>query len=1030
MRRTRSLPALLPAVLLALALGAPIATAAPRPRAWTPPAPAVAAATAVDEEPDVPRFARGGLEKGEYLRLREAYFRARWDAPFDRAYRGRLEAVERLRGHERALGAFAASGYWTSIGPAPLPNGQTTTIATPVSGRVTAIAVHPHDPDIVYVGGAQGGVWRSLDGGASWTPLFDAQATLAIGALALAPSDPGILYVGTGEANLSIDSFFGLGLYRIDDADTAPVVRGPFNPVPTNDVLGTGTFTGRAVGRILVDPADPATVFVAVASGVGGSGADMLGAAPPITALRGVYRSTDATSASPSFTKLTVTATGSIAPDTTGNRLVTDIAYDPGDATGNTLVAWVVGNVTAGDGGIWRTTNARGAAPVFSQVFSTTTNNAGGSFAVSRAGGTTTMVVGTGESATGTGCVTGSGCLRRSTDGGVTWSGKLAGAGGFCGGQCWYDNVVAIHPADADVILVGGAANGTCSRVYARSTDGGATFSAPGELDVGLHADAHAIVFAPSDANVVYRGDDGGVFKSTDGGGTWTSLNDGLSLTQFEGLDTHPVDPLFTIGGTQDNGTPWYRPDGSWIRADYGDGGYAVIDQNAVDADSVTMYHTYYNASFSVLGFARVTHTANAVDGGWDFFGCGGTANGISCSNTVLFYAPLVRGPGNPNTLYYGSDRLYRSTNRGETMTVVSQGPIVSGMPISSVAIAPQDDRVRVVGLKNGQVWATTTGSATLANVTGPIPPKFVGRIAVDPTNADVCYVALGGFGLPEGHHVWKTTNLSAPVPSWTAAGSGIPDVPVNAFVVDPLKPDTLYAGTDVGVYQSTDGGASWSPWTTGMPVVSVFGLSLQPTSRVLRAATHGRGLYDRAVDAPDPTDVLLVGAEIVDGHPRLTWYVSGGVSGRASVYRRPEPGDWERLGETWPEGAGQLVYEDATAVPGRSYEYALGIEEGGTERRAGRVWVDVPLAPAFTLRAVDARGRGPLRFVASVPTAAPARLELLDVTGRRIASLELRGLAAGEHAVTLETPAAPGLYWARLSQAGKLVSTRVAVLR
>ncbi|MFI5371949.1 MAG: WD40/YVTN/BNR-like repeat-containing protein, partial [Candidatus Eisenbacteria bacterium] len=691
------------AALVLLVAGVASIQAATGSRPWSPPAPVSSAVMITDDDPDMPSSIAGSMDKATYMQLREDYFNRRYgDEPFDQVYQARLNAIAQIQRQMRQQAAFAVFGVWTPIGPYPIPNGQTTTISSSVSGRVTAIAIHPTNPNIVYIGAAQGGVWRTTDGGASWTPIFDSAASLAIGALALAPTDPTILYVGTGEANLSADSFFGVGLYRIDNADTAPVLNGPFNPTPTGDVIGAKTFTGRSISKILVDPSDAGTIFVSTASGIGGLGGEAFGSSPPITALRGIYRSTNATSGSPSFTKLTVTASASIAPDVTGNIIVTDMVYDPTDPTGNTIDCWLYGAVAALNGGAYRTTNALAATPAFTQTFVTTVANSRGAFAVNRVAGVTTMYVATGEAATGTTCTTGSGCIRKSTDGGVTWSAKLTGGGGFCGGQCFYDVPIATNPTDASQVLLGGAGNGTCSRVYTRSTDGGATFSAAGVADVGMHADAHAIAFAPSNPSIVYEGNDGGIFKSTDGGATFTSVNTaGFSATQFQSIDVHPIDANFSIGGTQDNGTNKYTPGATWTRVDFGDGGFAVIDQNAPDVNNVTMYHTYFNQRNNVVGYARILNNGSPFEN-WGFVG--NNANGILASEFVNFYAPLVRGPGSPNTIYYGTDRLHRSTDNGTTNPVVSQAPISAQVPISAIAIAPQNDNVRLVGLNNFNV--------------------------------------------------------------------------------------------------------------------------------------------------------------------------------------------------------------------------------------------------------------------------------------------------------------------------------------
>ncbi len=128
--------------------------------------------------------------------------------------------------------------------------------------------------------------------------------------------------------------------------------------------------------------------------------------------------------------------------------------------------------------------------------------------------------------------------------------------------------------------------------------------------DVGLHADVHTVEMAPSDVNRVYLGCDGGIFKSTDGGATWTSINTaGFSAMQYQSIAVHPTDPNFTIGGTQDNGTQYLNPSNVWSRIDFGDGGFALIDQNAADNVNVTMYHTYFNQT-NAMAFARVLTTA------------------------------------------------------------------------------------------------------------------------------------------------------------------------------------------------------------------------------------------------------------------------------------------------------------------------------------------------------------------------------------------------------------------------------------
>ncbi len=265
------------------------------------------------------------------------------------------------------------------------------------------------------------------------------------------------------------------------------------------------------------------------------------------------------------------------------------------------------------------------------------------------------------------------------------------------------------------------------------------------------------------------------------------------------------------------------------------------------------------------MGYAHVTGTGNATEGNWSFSGCidGVTpANGITCNDTVLFYAPMALGPGNPNTVYYGTDRLYRSTDGGITNTVVSQVPIAtdpntgSSVPISAIAISPQNDNVRLVGLANGQVFFTTNGSSVLQNTDryNTLPRAYVSRLVIDPHSQYTAYVTLDDYGVSQ--HVMNFSDLTNSYSDWSSFSIGIPDVPVNCLVIDPFDSLSLYVGTDIGVYHSSDG-FTWAPYGTGLPRVAVFDLAIQNRNRVLRAATHGRGIWE--IGIPPSTDHFLV---------------------------------------------------------------------------------------------------------------------------------------------------------------------------
>jgi Calx-beta domain-containing protein len=861
-----------------------------------------------ENEPDADLGKFGSqINREQYLRERDEYIARKRGIepgrPFDPTLRGRaIEQMERQEKNSRIESIVngdltpASGGAWTPIGPLTLPNGVGSN-SGPTSGRVTAIAVDPTNSQKVYLGTAQGGVWRSLDGGTTWISIFDNAQTMAIGALSVAPSNPTILYVGTGEFNGCGDCFFGVGLYRIDNADTSASLVGPINPQQTIGNQTYNVFNGRSITKILVHPNDPATIWVSTGRGIGGIGASGLGSLPAI-APRGVFRSNNATaSALPptsggvAFQKLLVNTDSSFDSPGTGDADISDMVMQPG--TPDNILVGAIGRQT-GFGGIYRTTNGTAATPAFTQVYPAASTGIRISLAINKVGSVVTAYAATSETPSSGSCTTAanSGLIRKQVDpfnDSSTWATQLAGGAGFCASQCFYDMPIAVDPNDANHVYIGGQASSTCGRLVGKSIDGGTQFVSDGS---GLHVDEHALVFDSS--GNIFTGNDGGVWKGVPNGSsatTWTNLNTSpLNTLQFQSVAVHPSDQFLMLGGTQDNGTEFQQTSsGNWRRTESGDGGYALIDQSATDATNVTMYHTFFNDNTQV-GFDRNNKVAclpcfdswegrgagpfasGAVplcDGTSSTTACDGSpsslSNGLVLTSTVLFYAPMALGPGSPNTLYFGADRLYRSNDRGDTMPAVSQVPLTSpASPISTIAIWNGGDNIRMVGTQNGQVWATSTGSSTLVNITPPIPAnptgsttnKFIGRAMIDPNNKNVAYVTLSYYA-PAGQGVWKITNLNAAAGSspgaavWAAAGNGIPSVPINAFAIDPLNSNNLYAGTDIGVYFSNDAGASWTPFGTGLPRVAVFDLAIQPTSRLLRAATHGRGIWETSLVNP-----------------------------------------------------------------------------------------------------------------------------------------------------------------------------------
>ena len=438
-------------------------------------------AFAQEDDADVPAKFRNLINKETYFQLRGDHLNLLRGLPADPSLR--QAAIQQMQGQQgqgnSSLSSFLpVTNPWTAIGPSPIPNGQVTG-GLAVSGRATSFVIDPTNTNKIYMGTAQGGVYRSTNGGTNWTQIFDGANSSAIGALALAPSNTSILFVGTGEANYSGDSYAGVGVYRIDNCDTVATLVGPINPIRnytsgTNTPISNPAFNGRSISSILVHPTNPSIVYVGVASGIIGSGGDLpLGGTIPPLGMRGLYRLTSATSAPASVVvqKVAVcTAASGFDLPNTCNRNIDSMVYDPGDP--NILTVWVNGTTAAGDGGIYRSTNAQAATPTFTQVVTTATTSARGILVIYKEGANPAVLyAATGESTNGR--------IRRSVDAGATWSGALAGGGGFCGGQCFYNIGIDVLPGATiattdDIVVLGGNTPGASTLLFGKSTNGAA----------------------------------------------------------------------------------------------------------------------------------------------------------------------------------------------------------------------------------------------------------------------------------------------------------------------------------------------------------------------------------------------------------------------------------------------------------------------------------------------------------------------------------------------------------------------------
>jgi photosystem II stability/assembly factor-like uncharacterized protein len=661
-----------------------------------------------------------------------------------------------------------------------------------IGGRISAVAMHPADMQTIYAGAASGGIFKSVDAGGSWVPVFEDALSLSIGDIAIAPSDPSIVWAGTGEPNAGGGSmtYDGFGIYKSGDAGSSWEHLGLEN--------------SGSIGRLVVHPSDPQTCFVAAMGRLFSNNPE-----------RGVFRTTDG---GISWEKVL------FVNDSVG---AVDIVMHPEHP--DTLYAAMWERVRRPDKRIY---GGQGSGIYRSYD--------GGDTWVELAGGLPPSSpyigrIGIDISASDPevlyaiyaddiGYFAG---LYKTENNGNTWTRTNDGSlSDMYASYGWWFGRISIDPVNPDIAFAIGF------DLY-RTSNGGDSW---GMISSSVHVDQHDLVAHPLNHNFVVLGNDGGIYLSYNGGSTWNFLQN-LPITQFYTCEADEQNPQRLYGGTQDNGTNRTLMLGSgWESIYWGDGFYVLVDPTDND---------YIYAEYQYGNFARST------DGGYSFYSA---MSGISGSDRMNWNTPFVLDPNNPQILFYGANRLYKTTNRAASWQVISPdltngGGGVNAVygTITSISVSPANSQFIYAGTDDGNVWRTGNGGNTWVEISAGLPLRWVTRVAADPYDENTVYVTLSGYRynnyLP---HVFRSANGGS---GWQDITGNLPDAPANDIIVDPLLDSTLYLATDFGVFITRNLGQDWSMLGDDLPNVPIVDLDFHQPTRMLIAATYGRSMYTFDLD-------------------------------------------------------------------------------------------------------------------------------------------------------------------------------------
>jgi photosystem II stability/assembly factor-like uncharacterized protein len=820
-----------------------------------------------------------------------------------------------------------------------------------VGGRIDDIAVVEANPDVIYVGTASGGVWKTSDGAITWKPIFEQVGAMSIGAIAAAQSNPSIVWVGTGEANNRQSSSWGDGVYKSVDAGAT--------------WTHMGLTDTQHIGRVAIDPRDPEVVYVAAAGHLWGPNQE-----------RGLYKTADG---GKNWKRVLF-----ISQDTG----VIDVKLDPRNPDTLFAAAYERRRTPFGFNGggpesaLYKSTDGGTTWKKLIKDLPYAEGGDTGRIGIAMYQRDPAIVYAEIQHANGG--------LYRSEDHGETWV-KMSNVDP---NPPYFSNFYIDPNNDLRLWTAALQGNGELSGV-AFSQDGGKTF-APA-WGVKVHPDFHAMWIDPANSNHMIIGVDGGLYVTRDRGANWVHLND-IAIAQAYQVGYDMAQPYHVCSGFQDNGSAWGPTatrnvngilNSDWLEVLIGDGFHCQPDL----ADSNLVYIESQEGSLLRLNWA--THErANIVP----------LPKPGDPPYRFEWNAPIEISHHDAKTIYFGAQYLFRSTDRGDNWTVISPDlttnadrnmmPILGKVAkdgilsrnygvtwypcITRISESPVDANIVWVGTQDGNLQMTRDGGKTWKNVSGAVPgvPRgsYVNGIEASHAGAGAAYVVFDGHRSDDfAIHVFFTSDYGQ---TWQSIAGNLPQATGSARVIreDPKNHDLLFLGTEFGGYMSLDRGKNWQPFGSNFPKVRVDDIKIHPREHDLIVATHGRALWvlDNITPLEEMTQSARSEMTLFDLRPAISWRqfeTSSGVEAQRP-FAAPNPPYGAIIDYTLPRATTDKVAITVLDAQGKVVRELTGTGFKGINR----VMWDLHCAPSTPLNAEQewAMAGGFFLKVAPSPMAEP----------------------------------------------------------